>query len=206
MLSTTVYNLKGEKSGKMELLSKVFGVKINPKLIQFVVQAQRANAHVPYAHTKDRSEVSGGGKKPWKQKGTGSARQGSIRSPLWRGGGVTFGPSKLHNTQQKINKKEKKLATAMALSDKLSSELLIVVDSWEGLNGKTKEMFTLLNKLTVKNSSVLIVSGKLDDKLQRASKNLKKSNNTTADSIGVTSLLKYKFLVIDKAGIEVLIK
>ena len=107
-MKVTVYNVKGEEVKEMDLGSAIFGVKVKPELVQQAIVAQQANSRQNLAHAKDRSDVRGGGKKPWRQKGTGRARHGSIRSPLWRGGGATFGPSKTRNFSLKMNKKAKR--------------------------------------------------------------------------------------------------
>ena len=115
-MKINIYNLKKEKAGEIELSDRIFGVKWNADLVHQALNTQLANRRQPWAHAKDRAEVSGGGKKPWKQKGTGRARHGSIRSPLWIGGGATFGPSKERNFAKKINIKMKRLAIFSVLS------------------------------------------------------------------------------------------
>jgi large subunit ribosomal protein L4 len=206
MAKVKVYNLKGEAAGELTLDDAVFGVEVDAKIVQFVSNAQRNNAYQPYAHTKDRSDVSGGGKKPWRQKGTGRARQGSIRSPQWRGGGSVFGPRKERNHDQKVNKKVRRQAIRMVLSDKAASNMLVVVDSFEGMTGKTKELSSVLSKLPTKRSSTLIAAAKKSDVLNRASRNIARVNTVLADSVNVRDLLAYKFLVIDKSGAEELVK
>jgi len=206
MAKVKIYNVKGEASGDITLDDSVFAVEVDPSLVQFVATAQRANAFTPYAHTKDRSDVSGGGKKPWRQKGTGRARQGSIRSPQWRGGGSVFGPRNTKNPEQKINKKVRRQAIRMVLSDKLSSNMLVVVDSFDTLTGKTKELSSALAKWPTGRSTALIASGKKSDVLNRASKNIVRVNTLLAGSVNVRDLLTYKYLVIDKSGAEALVK
>lgn len=206
MAKVKLYNLKGEAAGDVNLDDTVFAVTVDSKLVQFVANAQRANAFQPYAHTKDRGDVSGGGKKPWRQKGTGRARQGSIRSPQWRGGGSVFGPRNTRNPVQKVNKKVRQQAVRMVLSDKLANNTLIVVDSFDTLTGKTKEFASVLSKLPTKRSSALIASSKKSDLLNRASRNLPRVNAVLAGSVNVRDLLAYKFLVIDQSGAETLAK
>ncbi len=128
-IKVKLYNWQGKVSGDELLDSKIFGIEPKPGVIHQVVIAQQKNSRDVIAHTKGRSDVRGGGKKPWKQKGTGQARHGSIRSPLWAGGGITFGPTSSRNFGIKINKKLKKQALAMALSDKVANEKLILVES-----------------------------------------------------------------------------
>ena len=150
MSKVNIYNQKAETVGELELDAKVFAVKPNEALVHQAVVAQLANERQVLAHTKDRSEVRGGGKKPWRQKGTGRARQGSIRSPQWIGGGIVFGPLKTRNFSLKINKKMKQKAMFMALSDKLASNDLIVLDNLEMKESKTKAFDLILTNLEKK--------------------------------------------------------
>lgn len=202
MPKVQVYNVKGEQTGEISLDENVFGVEVKPELIQFVANAQRANTHQPYAHAKNRAEVRGGGRKPWRQKGTGRARHGSIRSPLWRGGGATFGPRKERNMSQKVNIKTRRKAIRMMLSDKVGSGHLVVVDSLQELEGKTKQLAALLAKLPIQNSSALLAVGERNEQLTRAAKNIKRVNTILADSANVGDLLKYSYLVCDTAGVK----
>ncbi|MFH1900140.1 MAG: 50S ribosomal protein L4 [Patescibacteria group bacterium] len=149
-LKIDIYNLKAEKVKEVELNPAIFGVEIKEGLIHQVVIAQMANRRKVLAHTKDKSEVRGGGRKPWRQKGTGRARHGSSRSPIWIGGGVTFGPTKERNFSQKINKKMKKKALFMCLSDRVNDKQLALLDKLELKEAKTKELSKLLNGLNVK--------------------------------------------------------
>ena len=137
-MKTKVYNLEGKETKEMELSDAVFNVKVKPSVVHEVFVAQRNNTREPWADTKNRGEVSGGGKKPWPQKGTGRARHGSIRSPLWKGGGVTFGPLSTRNYKTKINKKTRRVALRMCLTDKLANGALWVVEDFIFANPKTK--------------------------------------------------------------------
>lgn len=202
MSSVAVYNLEGKKVSNMELDDAVFGVEIKPEVVQFVVTAQRANAHIPYAHAKTRADVRGGGKKPWRQKGTGRARHGSSRSPIWKGGGVTFGPTKERNMEKKVNKKTKQLALKMVLTDKAGEQLMFVVDSLATLEGKTKQLATLFKALGVTGRSSIIATGEKNETLQRASRNLERTNTVLANSLNVGDMVQSRFLIIDKAGVE----
>jgi len=150
MIKTPVYNVNGEKVSEVELNPKVFGLAVKPDLVSFVVIAQKANQRQVLAHTKNKGEVRGGGRKPWRQKGTGRARHGSIRSPLWRGGGVTFGPTKERNFSLKINKKEKRQALLMVLSDKAKHEKIILIDKLELDQPKTKKFFQILQNVNLR--------------------------------------------------------
>src|SRR3989338_4584896 len=130
-MNVTVYQQEtGEPSGTTELNDRIFNVPVKPALIQRAVRTQESNSRQVLAHTKTRAEVRGGGRKPWKQKGTGRARHGSIRSPLWVGGGITFGPRSNRNFTQKVNRKVRKQALLMVLSDKVANDRLIVVTEW----------------------------------------------------------------------------
>src|SRR6266498_4787856 len=133
-----LYDLSGQSQGDLALEGSVFNVHANPELIQQAVTTALANRRAATAHTKDRSEVSGSGKKPWRQKGTGNARAGSIRSPLWRGGGVTFGPTNVRNYTKRLPQKMRQLALAMALSSKVKAHSVLALTSLEPLDGKTK--------------------------------------------------------------------
>ena len=152
MVKANVYNTAGEKIKEVELNPKVFGIKVKPELVQWAIVVQQANKRKNLAHAKDRSEVAGGGRKPWRQKGTGRARHGSIRSPLWRGGGVTFGPTKDQNFSLKINKKAKRKSILMGLSDKAANQKIILLDKLELPAAKTKNFFAVLQNLKIRKS------------------------------------------------------
>jgi len=142
-----IYNQEAEPVGEIKLSDKVFGVKVNESLVHQAMVTQMANQRQVLAHTKDRSEVRGGGRKPWRQKGTGRARAGSIRSPIWIGGGVTFGPRKERNFKKKINQKMKQKAILMVLSDKVANNNLMILDKLEMKEFKTKMFAEMLKKL-----------------------------------------------------------
>lgn len=198
-IKVKVYNWQGEVIGDEKVDAKFFGVKVNPVVVQQVVIAQRANSRETLAHTKGRSEVRGGGKKPWKQKGTGRARHGSIRSPLWVGGGITFGPTTDRNFAVKVNKKTKAAALKMVMTDKLASDNLIVVDSYDMPDTKTKSLQSALKKLPVAGKSVLIVTSSAKNSVNLAAQNLKKVETIFVGSLNVVDLLKYHYLVVNKA-------
>ena len=206
MKSFTVYNLKGEDVGKKELNPLIFNIKANEDLIKQVVDVQMSNARIVYAHTKGRSDVSGGGKKPWKQKGTGRARHGSIRSPLWKGGGVTFGPDKSRNYSKSINKKMKKKALFMVLSDKANTEGLKLVDNFELKEIKTKTIAESLNKITGVLKNILIVVDKKNDNIVKSVKNIPRVSVIMADSLNVVDLLKYENILFSLNSLDVLEK
>lgn len=146
-ITTQVYSQEGEKVKELALNPVIFGVEVTEELVHQTYVAQTANARVAIAHTKQRGEISGGGRKPWRQKGTGRARHGSSRSPLWVGGAVTFGPTKDRNFSQKINKKMKRKALFMCLSDKAKNDFLVVLDKLSLESAKTKDFISVLASL-----------------------------------------------------------
>ncbi|MEK7166940.1 MAG: 50S ribosomal protein L4 [Patescibacteria group bacterium] len=216
MPTVTIYNQEGNEVGKQELNPAIFDIKIKSEVVHQVAVAQMANARQVLAHTKTRGEVRGGGKKPWKQKGTGRARAGTIRSPLWKGGGIVFGPTKERNFSQKINKKMKRKALFMVLTDKVKSNLIIVLDTLNLAQWKTKEflkilnnlnkLFQLTNKKQTKNKkekkNILIAIDSKNENLIRAAKNIKTIETIRADCLNVIDLLKYKYFLIAKNGIK----
>ncbi|MFA5029673.1 MAG: 50S ribosomal protein L4 [Patescibacteria group bacterium] len=208
MIKVPVYNSSGEKIKELELSSRIFGVKVKPEVVHQVVVAQLANARQVLAHTKTRGEVKGGGKKPWRQKGTGRARHGSIRSPLWKGGGITFGPRKDRNFSQKINKKQKQLALAMCLSDKIGSGSFLVFDKLAVESGKTKDLANQLKQLKNKISELkdskkfLLILNNNDQKSIKAALNLKNVNTILADSLNCVDVLKYDTLLLSEEAVS----
>jgi len=203
-----VYNQKGEVVKEYSLNNQVFGLKANPILIHQIVVAQLANARQITAHTKNRGEVSGGGKKPWKQKGTGRARQGSIRAPQWKGGGVVFGPRKDRNFLQKINKKMKSKAFLISLSDKVRNNKLIIFDKIELEVAKTKKMAqiiqTFISQGYIKSltSKVLLGLPNNSKDIVRATKNLPNITTYHADSLNITDILRAKYLMLSLDSIK----
>lgn len=172
MPKVNIYNFEGKVVGTEDLNAKVFEVEMKPELIHFVANGLMANKRQVSAHTKTRGEVSGGGKKPWKQKGTGRARQGSIRSPLWRGGGIVFGPRSNRNFKIKINRKTKQTALNMVLSDKVRENALVILENFDLPEGKTKSFVKMVKTLPIVGKKVLIVFHDKKDNLRRASQNL----------------------------------
>jgi large subunit ribosomal protein L4 len=190
------YNQGGQKIGQTRLPSEIFGIEINPDLVHQVVVSQMANKRKPIAHTKTRAEVSGGGRKPWPQKGLGRARHGSIRSPLWRHGGVTFGPRKEKIFKKKIPKKMKRKALFMVLSQKLKDKELVLIDKLKIEKPKTKLFFEILKKLPLKKINALIVLPKLDKNLILASRNIPKIKTLLAKDLNCLDLLSFKYLIL----------
>lgn len=200
-MKTKVYNLAGSEAGEIELPERIFNIPINEDLVHQVVVAQMANSREVIADTKDRGEVSGGGKKPWKQKGTGRARHGSSRSPIWKGGGVTFGPTTERNFTKRINKKMKAKALFMVLSEKFREEKILVLDDVKMEKPSTKDMMKSLDKLSIK-SKALLALGTKDENLMKSLGNIKKVSVIASDSINVIDLLKNDMFVVNKEGLK----
>lgn len=205
MTKVQVYNNEGKATSEMELSPAVFEVPSKESVVHQVYNAILANARLPWADTKGRGEVSGGGKKPWKQKGTGRARHGSIRSPIWKGGGITFGPKTVRSYKQKVNKKMNRKAVAMCLSDKITENKFIVLDSLS-LSGKTKEFSNLRASLAGAGKSTLILIKEVDQPLIRASKNVAKCDVRRAIDVNVADLLNHQYVIVTKESVEVLEK
>lgn len=198
---TEVINQKNEKVGEINLPDKVFNVKWNPDLVHQVMAVQLANKRKSLAHTKDRSEVSGGGKKPWRQKGTGRARHGSIRSPLWPGGGITFGPRNDKIFARKINKKMKRLAVVSLLSKKMADKEIKIIDNFNITDHKTKNLQSLA-RAVIKNSSALLVPEIGNKNLYMASRNLQKVSASAAANLNVYELLTHRYIIFAEASVK----
>ena len=201
-----VYNQQGKEAGTTLLPKEIFEVKENSDLIHQVAVSQMANKRRKIAHTKGRGEVKGSGRKPWKQKGTGRARIGSIRSPLWKGGGVTFGPTKERVFKKIIPKLMRRKALFMVLSAKADENLLILLDKLTGFKEqtKTKDMVNILNNLPSKTNSVLVVLAQMDNNIIKATRNIPKTATIQAKSLNVLDLLSYKYLVMPKESVKVI--
>ncbi|MBI4049865.1 MAG: 50S ribosomal protein L4 [Candidatus Doudnabacteria bacterium] len=195
---------------EIELNPKIFAVeKVKPEVIHQVVVAKLANRRRPIASTKTRGQVRGGGKKPWKQKGTGNARAGSIRSPLWRGGGITFGPTSARNFSKKLNKAMIKSALLAALTDKAQGNKIFVMEGLALPSGKTKELASKLADLARKFSSpgrTLIVTGQRDEKLELASRNLPDAKVCLASGLDILDIVNAAKVVMTKDALPVLEK
>jgi large subunit ribosomal protein L4 len=194
--------MDGTKAGVQELPDTLFGVEVSPELVHQAIIAQRANARIIRANTKDRSAVRGGGRKPWKQKGTGRARHGSRRSPIWIGGGVTFGPNLLRNFSKKINKKAKRKALAMMLTDKVADDRFIALDTFDMAEAKTKVVAEMRQKLPGAKNTALIVTVKGDESMIRGAQNLQRTETIGAESLNVRDLARYQYIIASKAAIE----
>ena len=206
-----LYNVKNEVVGNIEVSDTVFGAKWNPIVVKQVLIAQLANRRKPWAHAKDRSEVRGGGRKPWRQKGTGRARHGSIRSPLWSGGGKAHGPINERDYSQKVNKKMKRAALFSVLSKKREDGEVKFFDTITIDEPKTKKLFALLSvirglKKTEKKFDIVIVPSPENLNLVRASHNLMKAKVARPESLNVNDLLTHSYVYIEKGAVPVLEK
>jgi large subunit ribosomal protein L4 len=198
-----LYNQEGEKTGEVTLPKEVFGQKMNEDLLHQAIMVEEANRRQPAAHTKTRKEVSGGGRKPWRQKGTGRARAGSNRSPIWIGGGVTFGPRKEKDFKKKMNQRMRNKALAVALSNRTEEKALKIVDSLSIAEGKTKLLTPVLTKLKLIGTTLLLLEEN-DNKLVRAGKNLPSLQVQLARQVRSGEILKFKNLLLTKKAIKVL--
>jgi len=205
-----VFNQEGQIIDEIEINDIFDKLEIKPALIHQVMRWQLLNTYYPWAHTKDRGEVRGGGRKPWRQKGTGRARHGSIRSPLWKGGGITFGPRKEKIRQIKINKKMKRKAILMVLKDKMLKNRFIILNSLVPAELKTKFMDKILSKFLEKRKtkkkreSVLVVLPNNNKELIRCIRNLPYANSIEARNLNILSLLNHKYVFVEPASIEVI--
>lgn len=199
-----VLDQEGKGVGEAKLPKEIFEVKMNPDLVHQVVLAQRANRRQVSAKTKTRAEVRGGGRKPWRQKGTGRARAGSIRSPIWRGGGVTFGPTVEKVFKKRIPKKMRRKALFMVLSAKAKENLLLVLDKLEIEKPKTKPMAGILNKLFLKKGTGLIILLRKDVNIIKAARNIPGADTIQARELNVLDLLSYKYVLMPREAIKVI--
>ena len=199
MPNVALYDIKGQNIGDITLSETVFGQPVNTVVMHEVVVAHLANCRQGTQSAKTRAEVSGGGKKPWRQKGTGRARQGSTRSPQWRHGGVVFAP-KPRDYTIRVNKKVKRLAMKSALSSKVEENELIVFDALNIEAPKTKEMVKVLKAVDV--NKALIVLADKDEAVERASANIEGVKTTLVGTLNVYEILKYEKLILTKASVE----
>ncbi len=198
MANVSVYNNEGKAVGTIELKDDIFGVEINEHLVHMAVVQQLANKRQGTQSAKTRAEVSGGGRKPWKQKGTGHARQGSTRSPQWKGGGVVFAP-KPREYSFKLNKKEKRIALKSALTSRVAAEKIFVLDELNFDEIKTKKMIAILDNLKV--SKALVVLGDKNDNVILSARNIPSVRTALPNTINVYDILKYDTLVLTKDAV-----
>lgn len=203
-MKLSIYNQEGEETGTTLLPKEIFDLEINPDLIYQITTSQMANRRRIIAHTKGRGDVRGGGRKPWRQKGTGRARHGSRRSPLWKGGGVTFGPTKERVFKKKINKKMKRLALFMVLSAKVKNKLVSVleIDSKQ-MPVKTKQMAEIFKKMPLKGSTLMVLPEKKSN-LIKVTRNIPSIETIEARNLNVLDLLSFKNLILLKESIKVI--
>ena len=197
MANVSVYNIEGKEVGSIELNDAVFGVEVNEHLVHMAVVNQLANNRQGTQSAKTRSEVSGGGRKPWRQKGTGHARQGSTRAPQWTGGGIVFAP-KPRDYSFKMNKKEKRIALLSALSSKVAESKIVVLDEFKLDEIKTKAMQNVLNNLNV--SKAMVVLADNDKNVTMSAKNIPDVITALPNTINVYDVLKYNTLILTKAS------
>ncbi|MBO6215456.1 MAG: 50S ribosomal protein L4 [Lachnospiraceae bacterium] len=198
MATVSVFNMDGKEVGTIDLNDAVFGVEVNEHLVHQAVQQQLANSRQGTQKAKTRSEVSGGGRKPWRQKGTGHARQGSTRSPQWTGGGVVFAPVP-RDYSQKMNKKEKRAALCSALSSRVNEKKLIVLDELKLDEIKTKEFAKVMKNLEVEKALVVVKDN--DKNVFASAKNIPTVKATLTNTINVFDILKYNTVVLTKDAV-----
>ena len=198
MANVSVYNMEGNEVGTIDLNDAVFGAEVNEHLVHMAVVAQLANKRQGTQKAKTRSEVSGGGRKPWRQKGTGHARQGSTRAPQWTGGGVVFAPTPRDYTIR-LNKKEKRLALKSALTSRVLENKLIVVDELKFDEVKTKNFANVMNNL--KASKALVVLNENDANVVLSARNIPTVKTALTNTINVFDILKYNTVIVTKAAV-----
>ncbi|MEA3249189.1 MAG: 50S ribosomal protein L4 [Patescibacteria group bacterium] len=197
-----IYNSNGKVVGDKKLRDDIFGVSVNPELVHEVVVGVMASARKPFAHSKTRGEVRGGGKKPWKQKGTGRARHGSRRSPIWVGGGITFGPRKIRDYSKKINRKVRQHVMAMTLSDKVADEKLLLVESYGVGEGKTKEFVGLMSKLPSRGKKIAVVTRETDGMLRRSTGNIQGVTLRNAGDLSLMDVLRAEYVLMTPEAVD----
>ncbi len=201
-MKVKVISEKNKESKNIELSNEIFGYSINHKLLAQVIERNKANKRRIISHTKDKGEVSGGGRKPFRQKGTGRARAGSIRSPLWVGGGVTFGPRKDRNYNKRIPKKMAKAAVLMALSEKLKDKKLIVISQFNIKKIGANQIQEFLEKLPIEEGKILFVLKDTNVNLELSVANLPFVKVVQTSGVNLLDLINYDYLITDKEGIE----
>ena len=202
MSKIEILSLTGEKVKEKNLKAEVWDIEPNDAVLHNALVLAMSNARQSSASTKTRSEVSGGGRKPWRQKGTGNARQGSIRATQWRGGGIVFGPTPNKNYTKKQNKKERRLAILSALAYKVIDKELIVIDKLDFKTNKTKEMVNVLDKLNIRNNKVLVVVEELTENLCLATRNLPNVKLITFDEVNVYDTVNADNMLITDAAVK----
>ena len=197
-----ILNLNGEKVKDRDLKDNIWGIEPNDAVLHNAIVLNMSNARQGTASTKTRSEVRGGGRKPWRQKGTGNARQGSIRATQWRGGGIVFGPTPNRNYNKKMNKKERRLALKSALAYKVIDNELIIVDSLDFATSKTKEMVNVLTKLSIETNKVLVVVDELTENVCLSARNLANVKVVRFDEVNAFDLVSADNMLITEAALN----
>ncbi len=193
MAVTEIYNINKEKVGELELNDQLFQVEVNPHLLHDIVRMQRANRRAGTACTKTRSDVSGSGKKPWKQKGTGKARSGSRKSPVWRGGGTVFGPQP-RSYSFRMPRKARKLGLRMALSSRFGDQMVVVLDDFQLAEIKTKKFIEVMNNFEISNA--LIIAPERIETLERSSRNVPGFKVMPPEGLNVYDILLHKHIIL----------
>lgn len=201
-MKVQVFTQEGKEAGEMSLPKEIFEVPMNADLVHQVFISHKSNQRQVSAHTKNRGEVRGGGRKPWKQKGTGRARHGSTRSPIWIGGGVSGGPRNEKNFTKDLPKKMKRKALLMVLSEKAKNNLVVVIDKMEIEKPKTKALVDMIKKLPVKNQSRLIAYSDGAKNVFLSARNITKTGVLESRNLNVVDLLNYKYLLVSKDGVK----
>lgn len=200
MLQVTVLNVKGQQVGELQLNETVFGAEVNPELMHEAVVMYLARQRTGTAATKTRGLVRGGGRKPWRQKGTGRARQGSIRAPQWKGGGVVFGPTP-RDFSYSMPKKARRAALCSALSAKAKNQNIIVLDNWQLDTPKTKDVVEVLKNLNIADKKALIVTADGDLNIYKSARNIPKVSATAAQNLNTYEVLNYETLIMTKDAV-----
>ena len=199
MANVSVYNMEGKEVGKIDLNDAIFGVEVNEHLVHMAVLQQLADKRQGTQKAKTRSEVSGGGRKPWRQKGTGHARQGSIRAPQWKGGGVVFAPVP-RDYSFKMNKKEKRAALKSALTDKVFNNNIVVVDELKFDEIKTKRFAEVMNNLKATRKALVVLADN-DQNVVLSARNLAEANTTLTNTLNVYDIVNARTLVLTKDAV-----
>jgi len=203
MVDMNVHTVEGEKIGEIKLNEDLFNAKINKYIVHQIVRRYLSEKRRGTASTKGRSEVRGGGKKPWRQKGTGRARAGTNRSPIWVGGGIVFGPVN-RDYGYSIPRKMRLVALKSVLTDKVKNSNLIVLDKLELQNGKTKDILNIFEKLNIGDNKILIIIDKDQENLKKAVRNLKNAMVLTANKINTYDLVNYDKILITKNALQII--
>lgn len=213
-MESKIYNQLGVAVGQTELPERIFNLPFKPNLVQQVLLAHLGNRRAAIAHTKGRGEVRGGGKKPWRQKGTGRARHASIRSPIWKGGGVAFGPTKERNFKKKINKTMKRQALFMVLSSKVKDKEFLVLEDLRFANLKTKEAISFFKQITPRltgyrqnkqgSDSILLITPAADRGIVRTINNLPFASVKPANSLNIKEILENKYLIMLQGAVKII--